>query len=153
MPSLAMSITVQPLSSGVRTESTAAKTMRKRYHLLALRLRLGSLIPFSSTTLPCVPLVGPAAHVGSSHCAGVPPAAWQLASYCCEMVVSSGMFRCCRKRCTSSIAARAAGTEPAASSTMIMPAAPPPAWIAVEPWWCGWYQNVPPMWLVGSLYV
>ena len=38
-----------------------------------------------------------------------------------------------------------------ASSTIIMPAAPPPAWIAVEPWWCGWYQNVPPMWLVGSL--
>ena len=24
------------------------------------------------------------------------------------------------------------------------------AWIAVDPWWCGWYQKVPPMWLEGS---
>eukprot|EP00966_Prymnesium_polylepis_P313695 7248914-Prymnesium_polylepis.1 len=37
-------------------------------------------------------------------------------------------------RITSVSAAISSGTPLAASSTMIMPAAPPPAWIAVEPW-------------------
>ena len=62
-------------------------------------------------------------------------------------------MRCSSTKTISSSAEIAAGSADGASSTMSMPAAPPPAWTAVEPWWCGWYQKVPPMWSGGMTYV
>eukprot|EP00965_Chrysotila_dentata_P068313 2258954-Pleurochrysis_carterae.AAC.2 len=113
-PSLARSFTVQPVSDGARSEFTAANTMRNLYHRLAAIVRV-------------VPLTAPFAHTVSSHSTSVPPAAWQLFSYCCATAVSSGMSKWSKTKTISSSDEISSGREPAGSSTMIIPAAPPPA--------------------------
>lgn len=40
----------------------------------------------------------------------------------------------------------------ALSSMMRAPMAPPPICREVDPWWWGWYQNVPPAWSQGMVY-
>mmetsp|Transcript_12703 Transcript_12703/g.31697 ORF Transcript_12703/g.31697 Transcript_12703/m.31697 type:complete len:208 (+) Transcript_12703:286-909(+) len=133
-PSLASSLTSHPGIEGSSTALTAANTIRHRYHRLAAICSTGWYMPLMSTTLICVPETGPSDQVFSSHCAAVPPALRQLVSYVSAMLRKVGMSRCAITSISSGSCAIVAGSSVGSSSTMIIPAAPPPAWMAVEPW-------------------
>jgi len=121
------------VSIGSSTAFTAAKTILQRYHRLAAMEIVGWYIPLTTTRLTCVPEMAPSDQVSSLQSATEPPAFWQLVSYCVPTAVRLAMSRCESTRITSSRAEIEAGSKFAASSTMIIPAAPPPAWIAVDP--------------------
>ena len=95
----------------------------------------GRVCPLTSKTAPASPSICQSSSLKSS---------W--------MSRTSARSRYWNMTTASSMAATSGGTSRSESSITITPAAPPPTWIVVDPWWCGWYQCVPPMWKSGMSY-